>query len=117
MMSENGYNGGMKTEPLIVYCTVPDAATAGTIAEALVKERLCACVNRLSGVTSHYIYEGEYCKEEEVLLLIKTTRGAFERLKARIEALHPYDVPEIIAAPVVAGNESYLTWLQGSVEA
>jgi len=106
----------MKTESIIVYCTCPDELSAKDIAEAVVKEQLCACVNRLPAVMSHYIFKGEYCEDEEVLLIIKTTAAAFESLKTRIEALHPYDVPEIIAAPIVAGNDSYLAWLQASVK-
>ncbi|WP_345971855.1 divalent-cation tolerance protein CutA [Sulfurimonas diazotrophicus] len=106
----------MKTESIIVYCTCPDPVSAKDIAEAVVKERLSACVNRLPAVMSHYIFKGEYCEDEEVLLIIKTTADAFERLRARIETLHPYDVPEIIAAPVVAGNSGYLAWLQESVK-
>jgi len=99
----------------IVYCTVPNAQSGRTIAESVVKEGLCACVNRLCGVTSHYIYDGEYCEESEELLLIKTTRDAFDKLKSRIEALHPYDVPEIIATEIAEGNESYLSWIQKNV--
>jgi len=99
----------------IVYCTVPNAQSGRTIAEAIVKEGLCACVNRLSGITSHYIYDGEYCEESEELLVIKTTAGAFDRLKSRIGSLHPYDVPEIVATEIADGSESYLSWIQESV--
>lgn len=106
----------MDTNTLIVYCSVPDAKTGKMIAEILVKEELCACVNRIPGLSSHYIYKGEYCEESEELLLIKTTAAAFEQLKARIEVLHPYEVPEIIATGIVAGNESYLQWLNASVQ-
>ncbi|MEJ2499839.1 MAG: divalent-cation tolerance protein CutA [Campylobacterales bacterium] len=77
---------------------------------------MCACINRVPGLTSHYIYEDEYCEDAEELLLIKTTATAFERLKARIEALHPYDVPEIIATGITEGNEAYLAWLKNSVK-
>jgi periplasmic divalent cation tolerance protein len=106
----------MNSAFLMVYCTVPDAQTGKAIAETLVKEGLCACVNRVPGLSSHYIYEGEYCEDSEELLLIKTTAEAFDRLRARIEALHPYDVPEIIATDIVDGNESYLAWLKHSVK-
>jgi periplasmic divalent cation tolerance protein len=105
----------MEKEIELVFCTVPDAQTGKTIAETLVKEGLCACVNRVSGLASHYIYEGEYCEDAEELLLIKTTGASFERLKSRIETLHPYEVPEIIATKIVAGNESYLAWVRNSV--
>lgn len=96
---------------IMVYCTVPDAKTAETIARALVRERLCACVNRLADMRSHYIYDGEYCEEKEDLLLIKTTEAVFERLKSRIEQLHPYEVPEIIAVDITHGNAPYLGWV------
>ena len=100
----------------IVYCTVPDAPSGQKIAEAIVKEGLCACVNRIPGLVSHYIYEGEYCEETEELLIIKTTSEAFTRLKDRIEALHPYDVPEIVASDIVDGSDRYLAWMQSSVK-
>ena len=104
-----------KSQFVIVYCTVPDKPSGQKIAEAIVKEGLCACVNRIPGVTSHYIYGGEYFEETEELLVIKTTSEAFERMKDRIESLHPYDVPEIIATAVSDGSESYLEWVQSSV--
>ena len=106
----------MKTEAFIVYCTVPDPRAGRTIAETLVKEGLCACVNRVPGVTSHYIYGETYCEAAEELLLIKTTAEAFERLKTRIEALHPYDTPEILATGVIGGNEGYLAWVRERVK-
>lgn len=99
----------------IVYCTVPNARSGSLIAETVVKEGLCACVNRLPGVVSHYVYEGEYLEEREELLLIKTTAGAFGRLKKRLVSLHPYEVPEIIATEVVDGNSAYLAWVEGAV--
>lgn len=105
----------MELQTVMVYCTVPDAKTGVTIAETLLKERLCACVNRIPGVCSYYIYEGEYCEEQEELLLIKTTAAAFERLKTRIGQLHPYDVPEIIAADITQGNDDYLAWLRNAI--
>ena len=101
---------------LIVYCTVPDAVTGAHIAKTLVKERLCACVNRIPGLTSHYIYEEEYCEDSEELLLIKTTVEGFDALRERIEALHPYDTPEIIATKIEKGSEAYLTWLRSGVK-
>ncbi len=106
----------MQETLFIVSCTVPDADTGAHIARTLVKERLCACVNRIPGLTSHYIYEDEYCEESEELLLIKTTAGAFAALRARIEDLHPYDTPEIIATKIEAGNEAYLSWLRSGVK-
>lgn len=105
----------MEKANIIVYCTVPDEGTGRGIAECIVKERLCACVSRIRGVTSHYVFDGSYCEDHEELLMIKSTAEAFERLKKHLEALHPYDVPEIIATPLSAGNEAYLQWLESSV--
>lgn len=96
---------------MIVFCTVPSADVGRHIATALVTEGLCACVNQVPAVTSYYIYEGEFCEEGEVLLIIKTLPSHFTRLERRISELHPYEVPEIIATEIAAGNESYMQWL------
>jgi periplasmic divalent cation tolerance protein len=98
-------------KPLLVYCTVPDKQTGKTIAKALVNEGLCACVNQLPAITSYYVYKGEFSEDSEELLLIKTDIEHFEALKARIDMLHPYDVPEIIATDITHGNTAYLEWL------
>jgi periplasmic divalent cation tolerance protein len=103
-------------KPLVVYCTVPDAKTGGTIARSLVKEGLCACVNRLPAVTSYYIYEGEFCEESEELLIIKSDEAHFRALERRIRELNPYDVPEIIASQIVEGSDAYLKWLGDSLK-
>jgi periplasmic divalent cation tolerance protein len=101
---------------LLVLCTVPDRGLGETIAAALVGEGLAACVNRLPGVTSTYRWQGEVISDSEELLLIKTTGARFEVLRQRIRALHRYDVPEIIALPVAAGDADYLNWLRDSVQ-
>ena len=75
------------------------------------EEGLAACVNRVAGVRSTYRWDGKLCDDAEVLLLIKTLETRFEALEARIRALHPYEVPEIIALPVVAGSTGYLDWV------
>ncbi len=100
---------------LVVYCSCPDEASAGRLAEALVEERLAACVTRLPGATSVYRWEGSVQKDAEVLLIIKTTAGRLANLTARIEALHPYEVPEVIAVPVAGGSERYLSWVGQTV--
>lgn len=101
-----------ETSPLLILCTCPDAESAGRIARTLVDERLAACVNRLPGVTSVYRWQGEIHEDGEVLLLIKTRRELFEALRARVMALHPYDVPEVIALEIAAGHAPYLQWLR-----
>lgn len=100
---------------LIAFCTCPDEETARGIAGAVVAEGLAACVNIVGPVRSVFSWEGDVCDESELLLLAKTTEGAYPRLEARITALHPYDVPEVIAAPVTAGSAAYLDWVAGAV--
>jgi len=99
------------TDASVVFVTAPpDEATA--LARALVDESLAACVNIVPAVRSLYRWKGGICDDEESLLIIKTDSGRFEELKERIERLHSYEVPEVIALPVVAGAPRYLAWLQ-----
>ncbi|QEE25990.1 divalent-cation tolerance protein CutA [Rhodanobacter glycinis] len=99
---------------LLCYCTCPDAASAQAIAEALVGEQLAACVNRLPGVASTYRWRGQVTTDAEELLLIKTVASRFEALKTRLLALHPYELPELIAVPVERGHAAYLDWVRHS---
>ena len=96
---------------LLVLCTCPDEASAQSIADALVEARLAACVNRLPGVASTYRWQGKVHRDREHLLLIKTTRERFPALRDRVVALHPYDLPEVLALDVVDGFDRYLAWI------
>ncbi len=100
---------------LLALTTCPDADSAARIARALVEERLAACVSRVPGATSVYRWEGRVEEDTEVLLLIKTTGERLPTLRKRLLALHPYDVPELIALPIEDGLPAYLDWLQQSV--
>lgn len=102
-------------QALLVLCTCPDAASAARIAETIVAERLAACVTRLPDARSLYRWQDTIEQADEVQLLIKTTRACFEPLRARLCALHPHKVPEILALPVDAGHPPYLDWLVGQV--
>ncbi|MFC5527303.1 divalent-cation tolerance protein CutA [Rhodanobacter ginsengisoli] len=106
----------MPTPPtvLLCYCSCPDAVSAQRIAEALVRERLAACVNHLPGITSTYRWDGAVTTDSEALLLIKTTVARFEALTARLLELHPYDLPELIAVPVERGHAAYLEWVRAN---
>ena len=104
----------MSDPVLLCYCTCPDVASAQHLAEALVSEGLAACVNRLPGVRSTYRWKGEVVTDSEELLLIKTTAARFAALKERLLALHPYELPELIAVPVAQGHEAYLDWVRGA---
>lgn len=97
---------------LLCYCSCPDAASARTIAAALVDERLAACVSCMPGVTSIYRWQGAVTTDEEHLLLIKTASARFEAMKARLLALHPYDLPELVGMPVTQGHDAYLDWVR-----
>lgn len=97
---------------LLCYCSCPDAASAQAIAEALVGERLAACVNRLPAVHSTYRWLGAVTCDSEELLLIKTTAARFDALKTRLLELHPYELPELVAVPVQRGHEAYLDWVR-----
>lgn len=101
-------------EILIVLTTCGIEAGA-SLANRLVHSGLAACVNRLPGVTSHYFWQGSVQTDEESLLLIKTTRAKYPDLEQEILQCHPYELPEIVAVPVSAGLENYLSWVHESV--
>ena len=101
-------------EPMVVLCTFPDLDQARQIGAALVERQVAACVNLLPGVESIYRWEGKVERAGEVLAIIKTTR--YPDLEAAVRELHPYEVPEIIALPVVAGLAAYLGWMKESCE-
>lgn len=99
---------------LVVLCTAPDQQTAQALAHALVSEHLAACINILGPLSSIYQWDGQLEQATEHLLIIKTTTTAYPQLEARLSALHPYEVPEIMALPVSQGAGSYLHWLCAS---
>jgi periplasmic divalent cation tolerance protein len=85
---------------------------AQSLAQTLVAERLAACINVMPGVVSVYRWQDKIETETEVLLISKTTERQVAALAARIETLHPYDVPEVISHPITAGNKNYLDWVR-----
>ncbi len=100
---------------ILVHCTVPDDDTAARLAHALVEERLAACVSRIGALASTYRWHGEIRTEQEILLLIKTSRSRFDAVEARVLELHPHDVPELIAVPIEQGHQAYLDWIRTEV--
>lgn len=98
----------------LVLVTAPSKEVADAIATPLVQEKLAACVS-LMPVTSIYTWDHQLQKDEEWQLLIKTEQSRFPDLEARILALHPYDVPEILALPLSAGAQPYLSWITAQV--
>lgn len=105
----------MKTDVLVVLTTAGSDEQAGQIASALVEERLAACVNILGGVASVYRWKGQVTRDDERLLLIKTTEPLFETVRTRIRALHSYELPEIIALRIAAGDDAALDWIRDAV--
>jgi periplasmic divalent cation tolerance protein len=103
------------SEPLVVLMTAGSQEEAHRIAEALVGEMLAACVNLVPGVTSVYRWQGQIERDQEWLLVAKSQREVLDELVRRVQALHSYDVPEIIALPVVGGSEPYLRWIEREV--
>lgn len=96
---------------LVCFCTCPDRDSAQRIADALVGERLAACVNVLPGLRSVYRWQGAIERADEVMLLIKTVRERLERVTARVAALHPNELPEVIAVEIAGGLAAYLDWV------
>lgn len=98
-------------DAIVIYCTVPDKRVAKEISQHIIKHRLAACVSAIDRVESVFSWDGEMEKEKEILLMIKTLRVNFEPIKHLISDLHPYQVPEIIALPIVDCSKEYLQWL------
>jgi len=99
---------------IIVFCTVDSEELGEQIAAALVEAREAACVNIISGVRSIYRWEGKLCRDAELLLIIKTVQEKFETVRETIRRIHTYQVPEVIAVPITAGDADYLKWLRES---
>jgi periplasmic divalent cation tolerance protein len=97
-----------------VLTTLPVEADAEAFAQALVGERLAACVSIGAPMTSVYAWQGAVERASERQLVVKTVRGRVPLIKARLASLHPYDVPELLVLPAVDGGEAYLAWVRES---
>lgn len=103
-------------EAIVVVTNLPDLDTAQALARRLVGEKLAACANILPGVQSIYRWQGQVEEAGEVTVLIKTMRSRYAAVEEAIQSMHPYDLPEVIALPVVAALPAYLAWLQGETK-
>lgn len=99
------------TDYIVVFVTAPEDE-AVDLAKTLVEERLVACVNLVPGLRSIYWWQGKVEDEPEVLCVMKTRSNLFESLRDRVRELHSYEVEEIIALPILAGNLPYLDWIK-----
>lgn len=96
---------------IIILVTAPDRDVAQKLARTLVSSKRAACVNILTGMTSLYWWHDKLTEDKEVLLLIKTRAELFDEIAGMVRGAHPYQVPEIIALPIVAGSPEYLDWI------
>ena len=103
------------SQRLVVLMTAGSKEEAEQIAESLVAEPLAACVNIISGVTSVYRWQGRVERDQEWLLVAKSHSDVLDNLVQRVQELHSYDVPEIIALPLAGGSEAYLRWIDAEV--
>jgi periplasmic divalent cation tolerance protein len=106
----------MSTDFIIVLVTTKDKAEADKISQALLSEKLIACANIISPVASCFLWQGKIDRAEECLLIMKTHKDLFTELLARVKALHSYEVPEVLALPVVDGSGDYLAWMRAAIK-
>jgi periplasmic divalent cation tolerance protein len=106
------YFSRMSADILLILCTCPDRTCAESIANHLVDGGIAACVNITAAVTSVYRWQGQRESAEEILLLIKTSSSRYPAVENTIRAMHPYELPEIVAVPVEKGLPDYLRWIE-----
>jgi periplasmic divalent cation tolerance protein len=103
-------------KPVVVLVTAPDLKTARLLAQQALKTRLLACANLIPKIESHYWWQGKLESGAEVLLVLKTTQAQLKALEKTILEHHPYDTPEFVALPIIAGNKRYLDWVAACVK-
>lgn len=99
---------------IVALVTASSKKEAQKLGACLLQERLAACVNVIDGLDSHFCWQGKIDKAKEALLIIKTRKSLFNKLVKKVKSLHSYEVPEIIALPIVAGYKKYLDWIDDS---
>ena len=104
-------SGSALERAVIVYTTYPSLVEAERAGRALVEKRLCACVNILPGMISHYWWEGKIDRGEEVVMIIKTRASLAEKVRAAVKASHSYTTPSILVLPIESGDPDYLGWI------
>ncbi len=102
-------------EAIVILCTAPDEATAQELAARVLGEKLAACATLLPGATSMYYWEGKLQQEYEVQMLFKSDRQHQQALLTYLKQHHPYQTPELLVLPVMAGDKDYLSWINASL--
>jgi len=106
----------MQSKYIIVYVTCASKKEAARIGKRLLREKLIACVNIVGGIKSLFWWKGKIDKAKESLVIMKTAKKNFHKVRKRVRQLHSYEVPEIIAVPIAAGDRDYLNWIEDSVK-
>lgn len=100
-----------KEQAVVIFVTTSSPAEARTIGRALVEEKLVACANIIPQIRSIYHWQGEIYDEPEALMVLKTRSGRIQKVIKKVQSLHSYTVPEVIAFPITAGSKEYLSWI------
>jgi len=100
------------TEFIVVFITASSWEEAEKISKALVEKKLAACVNMVRDIRSIFFWKGKISDEKEVLLIAKAKRKNFEKIEKEVKKMHSYEVPEIIALPILIGSKDYLDWVE-----
>lgn len=98
-------------EYIVIYCTVPNRKEGKEIARVLIENGLAACVNIIDKIESIFSWNGELTEEKEAMLMIKTKKEYFKDINHTIQKMHSYNVPEVIAVPIMEADETYLKWI------
>lgn len=99
---------------IVGYITAKNSREAGKISNVLVEQKLVACVNIVKDISSIYAWKGKICKDKEVMMVFKTRKSLLNKVIVAVKKIHSYDVPEIIAMPIVGGSQEYLNWVKQS---
>jgi len=99
-----------------VFVTVPSKKEAQIIAQSLIKDKLAACVNIVGNISSLFYWKGKIDKARELLLIIKSKKSKLGKISKCVKSLHSYEIPEIIALPIISGEKKYLGWLDESLK-
>ncbi|SPP65036.1 divalent-cation tolerance protein CutA [Nitrospira lenta] len=104
-----------KNKIIIIFVTVHDQKEGRRISKEILTSRLAACVNIIPGIQSMYQWKGKIVQEKEAMLVLKTTRSRYRKLEQKIKQLHSYEVPEVIAIPLICGSPQYIEWVAKEV--
>lgn len=105
----------MKREYVVILVTAESGREAEKITKRLLKEKCAACINIIHRVNSHFLWKGKIEKANESLLIIKTKKSYLKKVIKLVKKIHSYEIPEIVALPVVGGNKNYLNWIEKEV--